>query len=490
MDNKELNPEDEELFSSLLDAPELEEEITPDEQAISSAGLTNIEDFDLERIIQEAIAGEFGSDPIEETANQISQHIPLDDLYSDDELPTSEPEAQPEIEPEVESEPEDPNEPVRKVRPKRKSGYGLLGIPHLISIAIWFALAVFIGVSIGNLMWVCASDVLAFGRPDMEITLTITERDTMDDIINKLYNSGLIKYPSIFKIYAELSHADKKISTGTFTLNTLYDYHAVVSGLSASSSYRESITVMIPEGYTCAQIYALLESKGVCSVESLENYASQSEFESYGFLEGVERGSKYCLEGYLFPDTYEFYLNSSPQQVFIKLLSRFDNQFDIEMRDRLTTLNERLAAMMRSQGYGSDYIESHLMTIHDVMIVASMIEKESAGSAESYTVSSVIYNRLASPQFPFLNIDATIVYALGGKKELTSEDLNIDSPYNTYLVEGLPPTPISNPGKTSIGAALTPADTTYYYYALNPATGMHHFSNTYKEHQDFLESIK
>lgn len=491
MEKDELNPREDDWFDSLLEKPSSGEEIQVDEHAIASAGLTDISDMDLEKIIQEAIAGEFGEDPVEEPAPEDGGDIPVDDLYTDNASQLPPQEAEENVPEEaLPPEPEDPLQPVRKVRPKRKSGYGLLGIPHLVSVVIWLSLAVAIGVSLGRLLWVCASDILAFGREDKAITLTITERDDMDAIINKLYNSGLIKYPSLFKVYANLSHAEKKISVGTFTLNTLYDYHALVSGLSSTSSYRESIKVLIPEGYTCAQIFALLEEKGVCKAKDLEDYASQSEFESYPFLEGVERGDKYCLEGYLFPDTYEFYTNSSARQVFVKFLNRFDNQFDAELQGRLAQLNEKLSEMMRKHGYNESYIQSHQMTIHDIVIIASMIEKESASSAESYNVSSVIYNRLSNPEYPFLNIDATLVYALGGKSDLTAEDKNIDSPYNTYRVEGLPPTPISNPGKTSLGAALTPADTNYYYYALNPATGTHHFSQTYKEHQDFLNSLK
>jgi UPF0755 protein len=128
-----------------------------------------------------------------------------------------------------------------------------------------------------------------------------------------------------------------------------------------------------------------------------------------------------------------------------------------------------------------------------------MIEKETANIPESFTISSVIYNRLNnSSEFPFLNIDATIVYALGGKSDLTEEDLKIDSPYNTYTNKGLPPGPISNPSQNSIAAALDPEETLdengkrikYYYYALDPSTNEHHFSKTYKEHQAFLDSLK
>ncbi len=120
-----------------------------------------------------------------------------------------------------------------------------------------------------------------------------------------------------------------------------------------------------------------------------------------------------------------------------------------------------------------------------------MIEKETANNLESFTVSSVIYNRLTNPgKYPYLNIDATLVYALGGRNELTAQDKTIDSPYNTYKEKGLVPGPISNPSQNSLAAALQPEETKYYYYAYNPATEEHHFSKNYDDHLDFLNSLK
>ena len=129
--------------------------------------------------------------------------------------------------------------------------------------------------------------------------------------------------------------------------------------------------------------------------------------------------------------------------------------------------------------------------MREIVIVASMIEKESANTSESFTVASVIYNRLANAaKFPYLNIDATLVYALDVKSDLTEEDKKLDSPYNTYTSAGLTPGPISNPSQNSISAALDPEETAFYYYAFDPASGEHYFSKTYQEHLDFLSSLK
>ena len=132
------------------------------------------------------------------------------------------------------------------------------------------------------------------------------------------------------------------------------------------------------------------------------------------------------------------------------------------------------------------------MTVFEVITVASLIEEETANTLESYTISSVIYNRLTNAaNYPFLNIDATILYALGTHKtELTLEDLQVDSPYNTYTHTGLTPGPISNPGLYSINAALDPDDTDYYFYAMDPETGTHHFSRSSDEHEAFLAGLE
>jgi UPF0755 protein len=120
-----------------------------------------------------------------------------------------------------------------------------------------------------------------------------------------------------------------------------------------------------------------------------------------------------------------------------------------------------------------------------------MVEKEAANTIENFTVASVIYNRLCRWELPYLNIDATIVYALGGKTDpLTLSDLQVDSPYNTYTHMGLPAGPIANPGLASLNAALDPDDTDFFYYALNPKTNEHKFSKDEAEHQKFLDSLK
>ena len=380
--------------------------------------------------------------------------------------------------------------PVRKGRPKRKKGEGFFGIPNLLVTAVWIGITILIGVTLGRMIWVCAADVLAFGRDDQPVTITIYEADTIDDIARKLHEGQLIHYPGLFKLYASLAVDDDEIQPGIWDLNTRYDYHALVSMMSPSSS-RDVVELMIPEGYSCRQIFALLEENKICTATDLASYAANGELDDYWFLEGVPRGEVNCLEGFLFPDTYQFYKNDAPRSVLQKMLSNFETRFDEEMRAQINTLNDHLAGLMRKNGHGDDYIASHRFDIRDVINVASLIEKETSSAEEGYTIASVIYNRLFNwgDNVPYLNIDATIIYALGGKTNLTQEDLKVDSPYNTYTNTGLTPGPIANPGLASIRAALNPAETDYYYYVLDPAQGSHRFSTTYDEHKANIASI-
>lgn len=452
----------EDLFHEDLHDPETGEELMAADHAMYSAGLQHPEDAEFR--FDDEIPGD---EVLSETVDM--------DISSDVQIPDAE-----------EVPPVRRERPVRKGRPKRKKGVGMLGIPHILATVIWLLIIVAIGTTLGRFLWVCAADVLAFGREDKDVVVSVTTEDTMESIAQKLQDAGLVRYKELFLLYADLTDAEEDITTGTFTLNTVYDYHALVSQMSPRSGNRVVVeNVLIPEGFNCRQIFALLEDKGVCKAADLEKWAAEGELSEYWFLEGVERGDKYCLEGYLFPDTYDFYENSTPRAALEKMLDGFEYRVDKDIRDKLPALNEHLTEMMRKNGEKDDFIAANQFDIRDVISVASLIEKETANNQESYKIASVIYNRLFYwGKYPrLLNIDATIIYALGGKSNLTSEDMAVDSPYNTYTNEGLPPGPIANPGLASIEAALNPESTGYYYYVLNPEKGAHDFSKTLAEHE-------
>lgn len=458
---------------NIPETPMPAEEIGPDEQAVAAAGLIRPEDVELEQILQEA-ATQWQAEDLPDQPQPETEDVPAEEISGE--------EAE---EPSPDAIPDSP----QKRRPKNKNSYGMFGIPHLLVTGIWLAIILTFGVFLGQWIWQGASDVLAFGREDKSVTITITEKDNLDSLTEKLYSAGLIKEPTWFRLYGQLTDVMNDIGTGTFTLNTLYDYHALVAHMSPYSSARVTVKVVIPEGYNCAQIFALLEEKNVCSVTAMEEAAMTGQLSNYWFLEGVERSHKYCLEGYLFPDTYTFYEGDNPIRVLSIFLDNFNVRFTDIMMEQLGVINEILAEKMRANGLSEEYISQHAITIREVVIIASMIEEEAANASEGYTISSVIYNRLTNPvEHPYLNIDAALVYATG-KTALTEEDKSFDSPYNTYLYPGLIPGPISNPSRASLYAALDPSDTNYYFYAYNPETYVHHFSETYAEHQAFLDSL-
>ena len=502
-------------MDEILQTPLQNTEILPDEEAIAAVGLTHPVENEVDLLIQEALAhiqadADTALEPAADATQVVAPHFKdeeyrdafdeeeeLEAIFNTDPYVEEEailPEHSNGLPPELNQEDElPPAPPARKKRPRYKAKDNLFGLSHILVTFVWLAIIVFIGVTLANVLWVCASDVLAFGRDNREVSITIEDSDTLEDISKKLQENGLIRYPNLFSMYAQFTGAREEIGSGTFTLNTMYDYHALVNFMNSDSAEREIVEVLIPEGYNCAQLFALLEEKGVCTVADLEAYAADGELDEYWFLEDVKRGDRYCLEGFLFPDTYEFYVNDEPRRVLEKMLDDFDYRFTDEMRSNLIALNHRLTEWMEDEGYEQEYIDEHQLSLRELVTVASLIEEETANTLESYTISSVIYNRLYrwGDNPSFLNIDAAIIYALGEhKEELTVSDLQIDSPYNTYTNTGLTPGPITNPGLHSLNAALDPDDTDYYYYAMDPDTGVHHFSEDEDAHNEFLDSLE
>ena len=293
-------------------------------------------------------------------------------------------------------------------------------------------------------------------------TTTVSTAD-MDYVADELKEAGLIEYKFLFKIFCWVSNADEKVTAGSYELDTDMDYRGLVANMSDSSSTRQTVDVTIPEGYTIDQIFALLEEQGVSTVEKLQEMAADWPYK-WEWLPDIPLGDYHRLEGYLFPDTYEFTTPENPLYVINKMLVQFDAKLTDEMRQEILNSGR---------------------SIHEVLTVASMIEKETDGSDRA-TISSVIYNRwqnTSAETAGYLGVDATLVYALG--RTITQDDYTADTPYNTYTNQGLPPGPISNPGMASINAAMEPESTNYYYYALGN-DGTHSFFRTLSEQQNFI----
>ena len=348
-----------------------------------------------------------------------------------------------------------------RVRRKRGAAAKIAG-------AFLYVLLVIAGsAALSTVGWVWACDLLGLNKELVSAEIIIDDTTEFSALVDTLEEKGLIEYKFLFKLYAAFSHAEDKIAPGTYELSTEMDYHALVSNMGASSATRQTTDITIKEGLTIDQVFQLLADRGVTSVDKLQDMAANYDY-GFDWLRDRPLGDYHRLEGYLFPDTYTFELGENPKYVINKMLVNFDAKMD--------------EYMARFSAEGAVY------SLHDVVTVASMIEKETDG--EDYrTISSVIYNRLTNPQAEtvgYLQIDATLVYLNGGKVP-TLADREINSPYNTYKYQGLPAGPISNPGMTSLLAAMEPESTGYYFYVLNPETKRHEFSRTYAEHNALVQ---
>ena len=503
-----------------------------DEKAIASAGLTHPDDLELEQIMRETKEESWGQpEPTPEPnpepnpkPTKVSEETQFFAPPSQEEIAApTEPafEAEPSLEldlpeeevvqeaPPVETPkkkrnvreaqkpmfrtqkaPKEPKAPKEKAPApeKKKGGYGFFGIPHVISTAIWIVLIISIGTTLGRIGWLCAKDLLALGKDTISASITINEGDDVAAVAEKLKEAGLIEYPKLFTFFTDLTGKCEHMLTGTIHLNVddpknpdnekkVYDYNALANALTYRSTARVTIDVLIPEGYNCAQIFALLEEKGVCDVASLEAYAQSGELDGYWFLSGVPRNHKYCLEGFLFPDTYNFYVGDEAENVLRKLLNGFKNRFSQDMVDKY-------AALVKNTGLK--------LSLVDVITMASIVEKEKATDPEGYYIASVFYNRLThSGTYPCLQSDATIKYDVDYRSKgqlVTDQQINA-SPYNTYRVRGLPPTPIANPGLASLNAALDPENTEFYFFIYDKSAGQHRFSKTLAEHNAWAKKL-
>lgn len=331
---------------------------------------------------------------------------------------------------------------------------------------LYFMLVVGVSGLLAGFGWQCARDVLGFMKPNTAVEIVVPKNFTLYDLSKKMGEAGLIEKPWLFRVFGRISKAEDKIVPGTYTLQASLDYRAMVNGMTARSTLREEVRVTIPEGLTVEQIFEVFLEKGVIGEGKLEDYrecAESYDFE-YDFIRVLPTRPN-RLEGYLCPDTYDFYINEDPKSAIAKMLSNFNRKMSKDFKERITEMDSSIA---------------------DIVTIASMIQNEAANTDEMEIISSVIYNRLKSNDYPTLGIDATIQYILPTHKEkLTKEDLEIDSPYNTRKYSGLPPGPISNPGLDAIRAALYPEETSYYFYALTK-DGTHKFTKNLTEHNKVI----
>ena len=323
----------------------------------------------------------------------------------------------------------------------------------VVVISIFLAIGV---IKVGN-------DVFAFVKEDVSVDVKIPEYATLDDITQILYENEVIQYPSVFKLYAQLKKDSGEYIAGDYVVSPNMSYDDLRDSFKPQPKIGIS-QITIPEGYTTDEIIDLMVSYGIGTregyIDAIQNYDFDYWFIKELEEDGVDEDRIYRLDGYLFPDTYQFYNSSSEVTVLNKLLKRFGQIFTEEYKIQSELL-----------GYSVD----------DIINLAALIEKEAAN----------FHNRLQNwKSRPMLESDATIVYAIqhetGERPKLTSTDY--ETPYNTYQYAGLPPGPIANPSASAMLAALSPADTNYYYFV---ASGnVSYFSDSKEQHQIFIEEIK
>lgn len=308
-----------------------------------------------------------------------------------------------------------------------------------------------------------ANDVFAFVKDNAMQQFYVSENTKLADLAKDLDKQGIINYGTVFKAYlAVKGDSADDVLAGEYQLNPSMDYGQIIDKLTNSSS-SDTLQITIPEGYSVAQVRQLLLDNHVCTADALDKVLNQYPFK-HDFLQDEKPVEEGWLEGYLFPDTYEIYKgNGSVVYTVNKMLNNFASRYGSEITDGANELGR---------------------SMHDIVTVASLVEREAQRDDERARIAGVIYNRLNnSSEFPYLQVDASVLYGLGRTSgKLTDEDLKSDSPYNLYTAEGLPPGPICNPGYASLYAASHPESHDYYYYVAMP-DGSHLFASSYEEHQ-------
>lgn len=299
---------------------------------------------------------------------------------------------------------------------------------------------------------------IAAGAP---VEIAVAKGSSTSAIAETLAAAGVVDNALRFRLEARRAGLDGALKAGAYTLETGMGYEAALAALEEGPEI-VTVDVVIPEGFTARQIAARFAKETGVSEDELRALMTKGapQFSAdYPFLKGAYKDS---LEGYLFPATYRVREDANAETIVRLMLDRFARELD---------------------ALDLSYAASKNLDTHDVVVIASAIEREARLEKERPLVASVIYNRLRTKMR--LQLCATVLYELPGKDSLTLEDLKLDSPYNTYIHAGLPPGPISNPGASSLKAAAEPPKTKYLYYVLTGTDGSHTYATNY---QDFLKA--
>ncbi len=358
-------------------------------------------------------------------------------------------------------EPLKPSGGGQKKKPIRKQVYHAGKLKALIYVGAVLVICVVLSSFALNAI----TDMLAISKPDTAISVTIPANATSAEVGEILEEAGLIRYGWLFGYISDYEGYDGNYQFGTHVLNTNMGYTTMMKEMEISDSVRETVTVTIPEGYCIGQIAALLEENGVCEESEFLKAVNSTNY-GFSFEDSIpdDDGIFYRLEGYIFPDTYEFYKGDSALNVIKRFLQTFEDK----------VLTPETVAAINQSGY----------TLHEVITLASIIQGEAPNVEEMLRVSSVYHNRLDDKlNFPKLQADPTRDYANEQILESSRDDADaIADAYDTYQSDGLPPGPINNPGVDAVNAALHPEDTNYYYFCTNLETQEFYYASTLEEH--------
>jgi UPF0755 protein len=316
----------------------------------------------------------------------------------------------------------------------------------------------------GMLLFILVSGLLVLQQQYKPVTaaeqehilINIPAQSSASEIGKLLKKENLIRSELAFKIYLRQTSQAEKLLSGHYEFTRSQSIPEIVQQITQGQTSNQSFT--IPEGFTIEKIGRLLVDKGIISSYSLWEQALHEKYD-YSFLPAPDPEQLTPLEGYLFPDTYSVPKDSSAGDIINMMLANFGRKW---------------TALFADEALSKD------MSIEKTIIIASMIEREAQKAEERRLISGVIKNRLDDNML--LQICATVLYCTNQEKTvLTYQDLETDSPYNTYKYSGLPPGPISCPGSASIKAALEPSPHDYYFYVAK-GDGSHYFSKTYQEH--------
>lgn len=293
------------------------------------------------------------------------------------------------------------------------------------------------------------------GQP--AIIIKIERGAGVKEISGLLYQRGLIRSKFWFEVYVWAKKQESRMQAGNYEIRVTQNIPEIVAVITGGKVIKDETQITFPEGFTLLQIKERLMSQGFSVVEALDQEKIADYQVQYKLLS--EAPSEASLEGFLFPDTYIFRNEAKEKDIVKKFLDNFDKKMLPEWRAVIARQNK---------------------TIYEIITLASIVQQEAINDQDMPLIAGVFANRLKIGML--LQSDATVNYATGKKnRQATLDDLKIDSPYNTYLHKGLPPTPICNPGAAAIEAAINPAATDYLYF-LHPLDGATVFSKTLDEH--------